>query len=338
MRVTLIAVVLLAGACKEPLAPTRDGGRPVPDCTAEPTAALCDIASQDNVLFSYAKDVCSLLLDCCSQPERTRVAEALLTPQGLALALIKEPSLFVDATACRRAVTLSLFGKYQRRLEALDDGRQHFDIEAARTCLSWLEAGADSCAPGLVLFDDAHQPRSCAHMFVPNVRADEKCFDDSDCADADDGGALLCEGRSALLSDGGVRLAVDGRCRPLPGLGEACGLPTSRCVAGAFCAFDQRCQLKAAPGEPCEATPCNDLGVCDATRSPAVCGLRRSYYGPCATSAECFSGLGCDPGLRVCLPQPDLNPLDVQFDYCLGDQRNGVARELPFVPKDGGLE
>ncbi len=334
----LIVMLVLVCACKEAPFERRDGGQDVPDCEVDPNASLCDEASQENVLFSYAEHVCALMLDCCTDAQRVRVAEQTLTQQGLALALIREPALLEDPTACRRAVTLTLFAKYQQSLQALDDERQHFNIEEARTCLSWLALGAQHCAPGLTLFDDANQPKSCSKLFGPNVEADGQCFEDADCVDAPDGGVSVCESRSAVFSDGGVRAAVDGRCRPMPGIADSCPLPQSTCAPGAYCAFDQRCRAKVAPGGVCAAAPCNDVGYCDTSKTPAVCNLRRSFYGPCSSSAECFVGLSCDLERHLCLPVLNVSPLDVQFDYCLGDQSNAVARALPFVPKDGGLD
>jgi len=332
-----IAAVMLLIGCKEPPFEHRDGGVDVPDCELEPAASLCDEASQDNVLFSYAKSVCTLMLDCCTSSERGRVALQMLTEQGLALALLKEPALLEDPRACRRAVTLSLFAKYQANIEGLDAHRQTFDLDQARTCLGWLKAGAEACAPGLILFDDAHQPESCGKMFSPSVSAVEQCFDDSDCVDAPDGGTSVCESRTAFFSDGGIRIAVDGRCRPMPSIGESCPLPQSRCEAGAFCAFSQTCQPKVQPGGICAAAPCDDVTYCETAQSPPRCVLRRSFYGPCASSNECFEGLACDLELHLCLPVLSVNPLDVQFDFCLGDQGHARARDLPFVPKDGGL-
>ncbi len=333
----MTAVLVLSCACNEPLFAHRDGGQSVPDCKVEPSAPLCDEASKENVFFSYAERVCSLLLDCCTDAERTKVAQQALTEQGFAIALLKEPALLEDPIACRRAVTLSLFGKHQQSLQALDDGRQRFDIERARTCLGWLEKGAQFCAPGLLLFDDQHQPESCAKLFGPAVEAEGQCFDDGDCVSAPDGGASVCESRTALLSDGGLRLAVDGRCRPVPKIGQSCPSRRSTCAPGAYCALDQQCRAKAAPGETCLGAPCNDLGYCDTPRGPATCMPRRSSYGPCLSSAECFVGLSCDVELHLCLPVLNASPLDAQFDLCLGGQSNSVARELPFVPKDGGL-
>ena len=336
-RLLALAAVMLLGACKEPPFDRRDGGVSVPDCEVEPTASLCDEASEENALFSYAASVCKLMLDCCSAPERSRVAVQMLTEAGLTLALLKEPALLEDPRACRRAVTLSLFAKYQTNIEALDDDRQQFDIEQARTCLGWLKAGAEACAPGLILFDDAHQPKSCGKLFSPGRGEGEKCYDDADCVDARDGGSSVCESRTAFFSDGGIRIAVDGRCRPTPSIGQSCPLPQSTCEAGAYCAFNQTCQPKVQPGGVCAAAPCDALSFCSATQSPPRCQLRSSFYGPCASSAECFEGLECDPKLRMCLPVLSVNPLDVQFDFCLGDQGHSRARDLPFVPKDGGL-
>ena len=64
LRRLMTAVLVLSCACNEPLCAHRDGGQSVPDCKVEPSAPLCDEASKENVFFSYAEHVCSLLLDC----------------------------------------------------------------------------------------------------------------------------------------------------------------------------------------------------------------------------------------------------------------------------------
>jgi hypothetical protein len=342
-----VLVVMLAGmgsvvgagtGCREPALAARDGGADVPECSDDAAAPLCDVYSQDNAMFTWAKATCGLLLDCCASKERSAVAELLLTRDGLSLLLLREPAMLVDATACRRALTTSLFVRFRQNYEALEDGRQRFNIEAARECLSWFEAGAAQCAPGLVLLGADDEPRACGRMFAPDVAEGGECFGDADCVAAADGGRSVCESRTARLADGGLRFAVAGRCRPVPNLGETCPLPDSDCGGGRYCSvIDGTCHLRAGAGALCVAQPCDEASYCDATAQLPTCVARGGLLAPCAAEAPCQSGLTCNASLAACLDETPACPLDISFELCLGEGGVSVARTLPFVPQDGGL-
>lgn len=337
---SLCLLSLLSGAllaCTEPPRAHRDGGEDVPECAQDPQAGRCDEASSDNVLFTRARAACDLLLSCCSVAERSRVAELMLTAQGFGLLRLQEPTMLEDATACRRALTLSLMSRYQRHYQALDEGRQRFLVDEARACLAWGQAGAQACAPGLVLLEGDDEPGACTRMFAPNVGQGLRCFDDDDCVAAPDGGRSVCQPRTALLDDGGVRVGVEGTCRPLPALGEDCPLPESECTPGAWCAADKTCRARQPLDAPCVAAPCDEATFCDVTRVPASCSLRRGHLEPCFHAAECAEGLSCSPSLQRCLSPSPLSPLDMEFEFCLGDGGTPVARTLDLVPREGGL-
>jgi hypothetical protein len=327
----------IAASCREPARNPRDGGEEPPICEADAGTPECDDASSDSVMFTWAKGVCDLLLDCCSTSERLRVAQQFLGADGLALLTLREPALLVDPIACRRGIAFSFFGRYANNYDALDAQRQRFDLTQARACVQWAQLGATHCAPGLVLRTEAQQPEACGKMFAPNVEADGGCYDDGDCLATPDGGRSICEGDTGLLDDGGVRVSVAGHCRPLPGVGEDCPLPGSVCGDGLYCSFDFRCHQRVGLGGVCVAAPCDESTFCDTARQPATCSRRRSYFEPCTSDAVCVKGATCDPTLQICIDPPKIDPLDLQFDFCLGTQGNAVARQLPFVPSDGGL-
>lgn len=337
MRPVLLAL-LLTTACTEPTRVHRDGGEDVPDCTAQPTSDACDPASRDNVMFTWAKSVCSLLLQCCLEADRSVVVDQLLGEETVTALMLKEPAFLEEPFACRRAVATVLLSRYQGAYQSLDDGRQRFDRDEARQCLSWFERGAAECAPGLVLLDPTHEPKACSRMFQPRVSTGDRCLTSADCVAPSDGGRSTCETHSATLSDGGLRWAVDGACRALPELGEPCPLPWSECGKGRFCAADQHCRARAAVDDLCLTELCEEAAFCDSAQSPPRCVLRRSSYAACRASSECRTGLECDPALGVCIDGlASVDPLDVEFTFCLGPGDHRVARQLEGVPADGGL-
>ncbi len=333
----LTAVVLLASACVEPVRSPRDGGQTVPDCAAQPDAEACDSFSRTNVMFTWAQAVCGLLLDCCTKSDRTLVAEQLFGSDGYVLLLEREPDLLTDALACRRAVALSLFSRFSSEFQAFDEGRRGFDAENARACTSWFQQGASLCAPGLVLLDSAHEPVACQRLFPPKVAAGARCVTSGDCLRPGEAGVSTCQSNTVLRADGGVLAALDGTCRSLPALGEACPLPQSECGPANYCSPVQRCQRRPTLGEVCVGAPCEPSTYCDEAHLPAQCALKKGNYEPCSTSRECRAGASCDPTLSVCLDDLGPSPLDVEFTFCLGGSDNRVARRLPFVPQDGGL-
>ena len=100
----LLIALLGASACTEPRRVPRDGGKEVPDCKTQPEDDACDNASRDNVMFTWAQSVCTLLLECCSTSDRTNVASQFFGDDGVALLSIKEPAFLNDQLSCRRAV------------------------------------------------------------------------------------------------------------------------------------------------------------------------------------------------------------------------------------------
>lgn len=334
---SVLLLVLVAVACKEPAVVPRDGGEEVADCDRDPSADLCDEASKGNVMFTWARAMCGFMLGCCNDSERGRVAALALGEDVLSFLQMKEPTMLDDAIACRRAIAFSLFARFQSNYEAVDHRRQRFNVEAARECLWWFQQGAAECAPGLVLLDQANEPKACKRLFAPNVAADAGCFEDGDCVAAPDGGPSVCETRTYLFDDGGIRFAVDGVCRPTPQLGETCALPDSSCGTGHYCAFDHVCRARAGVDQVCLGVPCQESAYCNTAKDTPTCSRRRTNFEPCQTAAECMDGFSCNETLRACLEEPKMSPLDIRFEFCLGQGENRVARELPFVPRDGGL-
>ena len=174
-------------------------------------------------------------------------------------------------------------------------------------------------------------------MFVAALDAGQRCLQAGDCRAPSDGGAATCETNTELLADGGIRFALDGRCRAVPNLGEHCPLPDSDCGQGRFCSPRQTCQLRASLGAPCVAAPCDDATYCDQSQTPPRCALRKVSYQPCNVDRECQAKATCDATLSACIEGNPLSPLDVEFTFCLGSSNNRIARQLSFVPADGGL-
>lgn len=326
-------MLLLLLACTEPSRSTRDGAVDVPDCVATPADEACDTASAQNVMFTWAKSVCGLLLDCCTKTDRAATASLLVGASQLPLLLTKEPAMLEEPRACQRAIALGLFLKYQQHYQSKDDGRQRFNRENARTCLDGFALGASHCAPGLVLVDDAHLSTACRHLFEPVVSSGSTCRANDDCLDAPDGGRSVCQPSSEQLADGGIFFSLNGVCHPLPSLGESCPLPDGECGAEAFCAADKTCHARGHIDDVCIAAPCDSENWCDTTKPLPACAPRRGNFGPCASDAECRPETQCHLPLGICLARVNPDPLDVKFDFCLGTDGVAVARTL--VP-DGG--
>jgi hypothetical protein len=80
--------------------------------------------------------------------------------------------------------------------------------------------------------------------------------------------------------------------------------------------------------EPCVAAPCDAQTFCDTSKPLPLCAPKRALFGPCVSNAECVSGARCDAQLFMCSPLVEPNPLDVEFDFCLGTTGVAVARPL----------
>jgi hypothetical protein len=336
MRTFQLVFLVLAAACTEPSRSARDGSVVVPDCATEPDAEACDPASGDSMMFSWANSVCGFLLGCCTKGDRTSTAALMVGgDQNLGFLLLREPALLEDRRACQRGVALTLFTRFAASYQSRDDGRQRFDRDAARECLAWYQRGAELCAPGLVLADESHQPAACKRLFVAQVPDQQPCTDDGDCVPPPDGGRAVCQSRSELRADGGLFYSLGGTCAPLPQFGQSCPLPDGDCGDEGFCAADKLCRARAHLDDVCLAAPCDSQTFCDVALALPVCALRRTNFGPCSSNAQCRTDARCHPELLVCLEVPDVNPVDVEFDFCLGSGGVALAREL-LLP-DGGL-
>lgn len=141
--------------------------------------------------------------------------------------------------------------------DSIMKGRVTFDGSAAAGCLALI----DGLACGQKETVDLNQG-SCAPYLIPLVENDGACAQDYECKSGN------CVG--ATSGNGSGSAAMDGACKPLPGMGEAC---SGNCAKGYFCDFGasgETCVPTLGDGmdctsdDECTSGNCNDMGQCGA--------------------------------------------------------------------------
>ena len=193
-------------------------------------------------------------------------------------------------------------------------GRVSFVDANSQPCLDSLQSmSCDNVLPNVATSD--FLPVLCPQVLQGELKLDDSCTQDEDCADPTH---LFC----LLIA------SCTGTCQPRPGLGQSCSYGV--CASGLICATDSgTCVPTSSEGQPCGGSQgvCDPWLVCDASGTCTKyaghscaqgewfpCGLFMRCEGDDAGAKTCaaFRKLGetCVPGAAECLNNTFCSPAD----------------------------
>jgi hypothetical protein len=263
---------------------------------------------EDEFASEFAHAFCTNMGSCCASagfPHQEASCETTAR-EYFESYLAKQRTLAVDYDADAAARCLDAISNGLRSCTKLDNS------DCEETFKGRLSPG-QACASSTECSDQDGESANCDNgvcaVFEKRVGLGEACA--GTCTD--DGSSRECssngDGNGYCYTNDGFSCGSEGRCVPVPGIGEPCEGFT-RCKDGAFCDLDGKCSPQRDTGSCTSGgfDACSDRTYCDF--DSGECQPRKADGAECRGADECVSD-SCDDA--TCRPD-----VPVDADLCAG--------------------